>query len=175
MEKASETYDAVLWSGKETRKLIVNTAIASSQFTRNLGIIAAGIFGSGIIYIFVFFSVQDLEMKLSTKLDGLSREMQASFNSLESNLMMHTTMVMDQMHSFQQSITGKLNIIICNQQRFDIYPNLRLLQNILDSYSNGNVAQKEMWLNETVQEYRTKFEVLLLPELHWNKKQFPMG
>ena len=36
MDKASDTFDAVLWSGKETRKMVVNTAITTGHFTREL-------------------------------------------------------------------------------------------------------------------------------------------
>ena len=36
MDKASDTFDAVLWSGKETRKMVVNTAITNGHFTREL-------------------------------------------------------------------------------------------------------------------------------------------
>ena len=99
------------------------------------------------------------------KLDGLSNQMQSSFNSLESNLMMHTTMVMDQIFSFEQTLSGKLDTIICNQQRFDIYPNLRHLQTILDSFSEANAIQKELRLNDTVEIYRSQFEDVWVSEL----------
>ena len=36
MDKASDTFDAVLWSGKETRKTIASTALATGHFTRDL-------------------------------------------------------------------------------------------------------------------------------------------
>ena len=109
--------------------------------------------------------VQDLESKLDMKLNGLSNQMQLSFNSLESNLMLHTTMVMDQIFSFEQTLSGKLDTIICNQERFDIYPNLRHLQNGLNAYSRANAIQKELRLNDTVKTYRSKFEDVLVTDL----------
>ena len=36
MDKVSDTFDGVLWSGKETRKMVVNTAITTGHFTREL-------------------------------------------------------------------------------------------------------------------------------------------
>ena len=37
VDKVGNTYDAVLWSGEETRKTIVNTAVATGQFMRDIG------------------------------------------------------------------------------------------------------------------------------------------
>ena len=37
VDKVGNTYDSVLWSGKQTRQTIVNTAIATGQFMRELG------------------------------------------------------------------------------------------------------------------------------------------
>ena len=91
--------------------------------------------------------------------------MQNSFNSLEADLMMHTTLLMDQIYSFEDTIIGKLNAIICNQHKFDIYPNLRHLQTILDKYSNSNAIQKELRLKDTVETYRTEFENVFVREL----------
>ena len=36
VDKVSDTYDAVLWSGEETRKTIASTALATGHFTRDL-------------------------------------------------------------------------------------------------------------------------------------------
>ena len=91
--------------------------------------------------------------------------MQVSFNSLEANLMVHTTIIMDQISSFERSLNGKLDTIICNQQRFDIYPNIRKLQAILNSFSSANTIQKELRLNDTAKVYRSQFEDILVTDL----------
>ena len=36
VDKVGDTYDAVLWSGKETRKTIASTALATGHFTKDL-------------------------------------------------------------------------------------------------------------------------------------------
>ena len=79
--------------------------------------------------------------------------------------MLHTTMIMDEINNFEYRLSDKLNAINCNQHKFDIYPNLRKLQTVLDKYSNANVIQKELTLNDTVETYRTEFENVFVREL----------
>ena len=52
MDKASDTFDAVLWSGKETRKMVVNTAITTGHFTRELS--KSNIFVQVSVYVYFF-------------------------------------------------------------------------------------------------------------------------
>ena len=114
----------------------------------------------GLYFVFSsnFISVQDLEGKLHLKLDGLNKKMQTSFNSFESNLMMHTDLIMTEIQSFEQTLGGKLDSIICNIQRFDIYPSLRTLQSILDSYSSSSAVEKRLRLKDSLGTYRTQFQ-----------------